>query len=371
MGDGVALKTDDTAYSSTINSEGTFEIRFTLDSATYLNFAHGQEVTAMYVKPGDRISLSIDPKQFDETITYEGSPESSFLAEKYLIREGFDFYGENYYMKSAEDYKSYVDDYLMQLSELLDNIDDSVFVSNEKADAERFTQMYVTRQAKLPDVEKPIRMYWWKSFELNNKYNVYAAIDTLNLEEFQALLNAYDEECYALLENVTDEDFIIKETAQIQKRHQRYEDMKVATDKLPVNGDPAIDFTYPDKNGNEHSLSSLQGSLVYVDVWATWCGPCMAELPDLQKLEAEYHDKNITFLSVSVDTDKAAWLKMLEEKEMGGIQLWADGWSEITKEYAIFGIPRFMLFAADGTVISANAPRPSSAEIRPLLDENL
>ena len=72
-----------------------------------------------------------------------------------------------------------------------------------------------------------------------------------------------------------------------------------------------------------------------------------------------------------IDRDKDDWLKMIEEKELGGTQLWADGWSKITKDYAIFGIPRFMLFSAEGNVISTNAPRPSSEGIRELLDSNL
>ena len=62
---------------------------------------------------------------------------------------------------------------------------------------------------------------------------------------------------------------------------------------------------------------------------------------------------------------------MVVEKELGGVQLWADGWSQITKDYAIFGIPRFMLFDAEGNVISTDAPRPSSEDIRELLDTNL
>ena len=62
---------------------------------------------------------------------------------------------------------------------------------------------------------------------------------------------------------------------------------------------------------------------------------------------------------------------MVAEKELGGVQLWADGWSKITKDYAIFGIPRFLLFDAKGNVISTNAPRPSSDEIRELLEANL
>ena len=76
-------------------------------------------------------------------------------------------------------------------------------------------------------------------------------------------------------------------------------------------------------------------------------------------------------MSVSVDTDKEAWEKMVAEEELGGVQLWANGWSEITKDYAIFGIPRFMLFDTEGNVISTNAPRPSSNDIRELLNTNL
>ena len=170
---------------------------------------------------------------------------------------------------------------------------------------------------------------------------------------------------------VTDPEFIIEAKERIEKTTKGWLERKTATDNMPQEGEPAIDFTYTDKDGNEFSLASFKGNLIYVDVWATWCGPCVAEIPSLQKLEEEYHEKNITFLSVSVDTDKEAWLKMIAEKEMGGTQLWADGWSEITKSYAIFGIPRFMLFSTDGNVISTDAARPSSDEIRPLLDANL
>ena len=62
---------------------------------------------------------------------------------------------------------------------------------------------------------------------------------------------------------------------------------------------------------------------------------------------------------------------MVEKEELGGVQLWADGWSQITKDYAIFGIPRFMLFSEDGKVISNDAPRPSNEEIRELFDKHL
>ena len=115
--------------------------------------------------------------------------------------------------------------------------------------------------------------------------------------------------------------------------------------------------------------SSFKGNLVYVDVWATWCGPCIAELPALEKLQENYEGKKIIFLSISVDTDKDAWVKMLSDEELGGVQLWADGWSQITQSYAIFGIPRFLLIDKDGRLISVDAPRPSSSEIRTLIEK--
>ena len=148
-----------------------------------------------------------------------------------------------------------------------------------------------------------------------------------------------------------------------------WRERKQATDNLPKPGEMAIGFTYPNKDSVNHSLSDFEGSLVYVDVWATWCGPCKAEIPSLQKLEADYHGKNITFLSVSVDTDREAWVDMVVNDNLGGVQLWADGWSQITKDYAIFGIPRFMLFDQEGKVISTDAPRPSDNEIRSMIEE--
>lgn len=70
---------------------------------------------------------------------------------------------------------------------------------------------------------------------------------------------------------------------------------------------------------------------------------------------------------MSIVTDKEAWLNMLADKQLGGVQLWANGLTEITKSYAINGIPRFMLFDTDGNVISLDAPRPSSGKIRGLI----
>jgi len=82
---------------------------------------------------------------------------------------------------------------------------------------------------------------------------------------------------------------------------------------------------YENYKGGTSSLSDFKGKYVYVDVWATWCGPCKAEIPSLKKVEKAYQEKNIEFLSISLDAlkDKEAWKTMIVEKEMGGVQLFA------------------------------------------------
>ena len=143
---------------------------------------------------------------------------------------------------------------------------------------------------------------------------------------------------------------------------------------LPKPGEDAFEISYPDKDSTIINLSDFVGNVVYVDVWATWCGPCRMEIPHLVELEHEYEGKDVAFIGVSVDVleDKQAWLDMMEEKNMAGVQLITGGWKcQMTDDYAITSIPRFMLFDKEGKVANLDAPRPSSDEIRPLLDSLL
>ena len=370
-GELVTFSNQDTTYSTTATANGTFTISFNLDSTTYLNFGHGIETTAMYVHPGDKIKLTIDTELFDETIEYKGSSSSSFLAKKYLLEEGNDFFGKVYYMSSGEAYKAVLDSFKIDVINEFGEITDSAFINSEITSIDEKNTYFIGRQEKLANYSVDVKTYMWETRAIARDFNFYAAIDSLNSIDFNNMAEQYAAAFQASLNNVTDAEFIVTAKERITKTTDSWLERKTAVDNMPKEGEPAIDFNYPDIEGNEISLTSFKGKLVYVDVWATWCGPCKAEIPSLQKLETDYHGKDITFMSVSVDTDKEAWEKMVAEKELGGVQLWADGWSKITKDYAIFGIPRFMLFDSEGNVISTNAPRPSSDEIRELLEANL
>lgn len=138
-------------------------------------------------------------------------------------------------------------------------------------------------------------------------------------------------------------------------------------------GKEAADFTYPDKDGKMVSLSDFKGKVVVVDVWATWCGPCRKEVPYLVELEKEMEGKDLVFIGVSVDEKKnyQKWLDVLDKEGLNGIQLFADGWSQITKDYKIEGIPRFMVFDREGKVVTIDAPRPSNPELKKMLQRLL
>ena len=139
-------------------------------------------------------------------------------------------------------------------------------------------------------------------------------------------------------------------------------------------GNPSSKFmNYENNAGGTTSLEDLKGKYVYMDIWATWCGPCIAEIPYLKQTEKQYHNKNIEFVSISIDRikDHKKWKKMIVDKELGGLQLFADNnWdSKFIQDYLIKGIPRFILLDPKGNIVSANAPRPSDKKLIALFNE--
>jgi thiol-disulfide isomerase/thioredoxin len=133
---------------------------------------------------------------------------------------------------------------------------------------------------------------------------------------------------------------------------------------------------YVDFKGGKKSLDSFKGKYVYIDVWATWCGPCIQQIPYLQTLEKEYHNKNIEFVSISTDESRRnggsweaaekKWRDFVTKKEMKGVQLWSGQDFSFQQAYQITGIPRFILLDPEGKIVEANAPRPSDPNLKTL-----
>ncbi|MBY8963213.1 TlpA family protein disulfide reductase [Flavobacterium sp. D11R37] len=134
-------------------------------------------------------------------------------------------------------------------------------------------------------------------------------------------------------------------------------------------------FSFKSVDGKTVTLSDFKGKYVYIDVWATWCGPCRQQIPHLQEMEEKYSGKNIAFISISVDKEKdlEKWQEMVKSENLGGVQLIADkDWkSDFITAYGIKSIPRFILIDPKGNVVKADAPRPSDSAINVMLDKLL
>ncbi|MFE3871294.1 TlpA family protein disulfide reductase [Flavobacterium sp. ZS1P70] len=156
----------------------------------------------------------------------------------------------------------------------------------------------------------------------------------------------------------------------VVKYYKMNYEANLAKSKLANTMSPS--FNYDNYAGGKTKLEDFKGKYVYIDVWATWCGPCRAEIPFLKKNEEKYHGKNISFVSISVDVQKdiEKWKTLIKDKELGGVQLFADNnWnSQFIKDYGINSIPRFILIDPTGKIVSADASRPSSAELQVQLD---
>lgn len=127
-------------------------------------------------------------------------------------------------------------------------------------------------------------------------------------------------------------------------------------------GVEAPDFKYPNPKGKVCSLKDFKGKYVYIDVWATWCGPCCKEIPSLKKLEKKMAKKKIVFVSLSCDTNIAAWKKMIKEDKLGGVQLYMGKDMTFREAYGITAIPRFILLDKEGKIVNVLMTRPSDPE---------
>ena len=147
-------------------------------------------------------------------------------------------------------------------------------------------------------------------------------------------------------------------------------------DPLPWLNLPAPDFTLPNLAGNNVSLTDFRGKVVLLNIWATWCPPCVAEMPSMQKLYQELKDEGFLILAVSLDETGVEAVKPFIDKHRLDFPVLLDVKGEIKNLYQITGIPESFIIDRSGTIVEkVVGPRDWAASgafryIRNLLQTN-
>jgi len=135
-------------------------------------------------------------------------------------------------------------------------------------------------------------------------------------------------------------------------------ELKKLADKMRITdiGSLAPDFTLNTPEGTPLALSSLRGKIVLVDFWASWCKPCRQENPNVVKVYAQYKDKGFDIIGVSLDRDKAAWLKAIADDQLAwhhisDLKFWQN---EAAVKYGVQSIPFTLLLDKDGKILAKN-----------------
>lgn len=121
-------------------------------------------------------------------------------------------------------------------------------------------------------------------------------------------------------------------------------------------GKVAPEFSFPTPDGKKKlGPQDFKGKILVLDFWASWCGPCRAEIPHLKEAYKEYSNKGVAFFSVSIDKDDAAWRKAMKEENMPWAQAQAPkAGKDVMKQYQFSGIPYILVLDKEGKIVAKN-----------------
>ena len=132
------------------------------------------------------------------------------------------------------------------------------------------------------------------------------------------------------------------------------------------------DFNEKDLDGNPLSVAGYKGKVVLIDFWATWCGPCISELPNVLATYEEYHGKGFDILGISLDNEEEALKSFIAKRKMPWKQFFdGKGWgNKLAGQYGIRSIPATFLVGKDGKIVARDLRGPAlKAEVAKLLDK--
>jgi len=396
-----------------LKPDGTFSEKLPIDYEGIYAIQTSKNWMPIYFSKDSKISLTADDSNFNTTLKYtgKGSIENQYIVRKTIITSQIS--NEELYKLNEPEFLNKINEIKISISALYNKtkFSDTNFKEKEAVNIHYLEQRYLILFIKVHSYYAGLNGFevsekfskFDEKMDLDNESNFLFSIEyqDIVMRKFfdnikgdgRSLISAKDAipEIKALKSQSIKNRLIQYGISDINIENANYENIynefiSITNDpkikeSLTTNynntkaleiGKPSPTFNFENQKGGKTSLESLKWKYVYIDVWATWCGPCRQEIPSLQKVEEQFQGKNIIFVSISIDNvkDREKWSNLVNEKHLGGIQLLADKeWdSKFIKEYNIQGIPRFILIDTNGNILNAQAPRPSDPKLIELLN---
>lgn len=394
-------------YALSTDEEGRFELSFDLDAPTYFSLGRNK----LFLQPGDMLNMQVDYKDPEKGF-FEGDHSD---LQVYLSKVPFPKAGS--YLEGGREVKSSSVDSIMKMVKLrneqraqelaqikgpeefltlerlrlkLDQINTLLsfpiygsFKGYWQADEVQKAEVLLPAKAMLNDLSEDIMQDEYMShpnfrdmlYELTDAHlqdnGIFASLSMTpfmqNYDRFGALVKQLELEGLTAMNKAEMNRYL---SADVPEAYKKMGQQKLKEYELLLDGAPAIDLIFADAQGKTRKLSEFKGELIYVDLWATWCGPCIDELPALEKLKEKYKDEEITFIPLSIDSDLDAWQKYLAKNERDLDMEFVMNRSGLAP-YKLITIPRYLLFDTDFNIISVFAPKPSDPAVRQLIDQYL
>lgn len=406
-----------------LDKEGRFLAMLPLSHQyTEIQVQNAEQATELYLSPGDKLEMTLDYTDFDATLEYKGvgmKPDVANFMAKHMLASGFarNFIpeGQKLIAKEPREFMTELDKmvkkeqdflvtnskglpqefiefwdaklnyskyYLMQIYPQMHEIIKAKSYDIGEIPAENYT---VTKQIPEKFDDKLMYVDAYRNYirefytyklmsegvKLKEDGNDFMLDKMLELSRKNMPLKS-EEYVYANAISMRMKSNSLARTEALYNQfsgiygstqYSKFLEKQIANKKRLSTGSPAIDFIVVDAEGKDVKLSELKGKVVYLDFWASWCGPCKAQFPHTKKVKEHFAGKDVVFVYVSIDEDEAAWEKAMKQYELSGLHTRVPGWeAKLAKDYGVNGVPSYFLIDREGKFAVDDTPRPSQTE---------
>ncbi|MBN1181469.1 MAG: TlpA family protein disulfide reductase [Bacteroidales bacterium] len=298
------------AIKTKVTNEGLFSINSDMPYPGYYYLTVGQKSLIVIIHPGDKIHLEIDATDIYNKVKVEGS-EDTKLVYNALI----DF---NKYIKQLDSINTLISEYKAnsETEKMNEQIKKYQILVVEKDNFVR--DLINNNKSSLAS------LLFIDNFKLPDEYELFKMLST-------SLLEQYPDNIYVL-------DF----------------EKRVNAESFLAVGTEAPEISLPNPEGEMISLSAFRGKVVLIDFWASWCGPCRRENPNMVRIYKDYKEKGFEIYGVSLDNSKDKWVATIASDRMSWVHVsdlkyWN---SEAAKAYKVSSIPYTVLLDTEGKIIA-------------------